>query len=414
MQLPMEPWVSVVARAEDWVQLCEERIKSSLLKFGIGGGNGDDIRRRDDPINILKRLQREAFYEIMKLRERQEKLERTVTFYKTGRGSPFQDSGSSTCVKGIVSINGTFPFLNISGITTGVESRFIFETVTRDRDNLIAELVARQGTPSAQDINFIGSPLTLSKVTYLANINDSLSLVAIPVGAKCQDFDLASQPSLGPLLTSSLDPPLLYRSLGCAAGIGLKFSSNISGIAALSASNKFSYFGQVNFQFLEGAKVSLLGHRQDPRASSQQTQILQMSGLEPISGTQLEAEQCPSGSGSVDASLSPSGSAAMVLESELDESSRLRGWVELLKPNLRSSDKKLQWGCSLSDAPQEEMGWGLSIGGTTGDDQERCVQIEGFLHFCIGKRLTLQPGLVYTADGRTRSSGVVVSSRWTF
>lgn len=97
-------------------------------------------------------------------------------------------------MKGLVSVAGALPFsgsdgqdspslLNMAGIRTGVDSRFIFETVTRQRDTLVAEFVARQD-----------SPLTLSKVTYSAHINDWLSLVSVPLGARCQDFSFGSSP----------------------------------------------------------------------------------------------------------------------------------------------------------------------------------------------------------------------------
>uniref|UniRef100_A0A3Q7G093 Uncharacterized protein n=1 Tax=Solanum lycopersicum TaxID=4081 RepID=A0A3Q7G093_SOLLC len=55
-------------------------------------------REVSNPIEILKRLQREAFSDIMKLRDRQEKLERELAFFKSSKGSPFQET--STHVRG--------------------------------------------------------------------------------------------------------------------------------------------------------------------------------------------------------------------------------------------------------------------------------------------------------------------------
>lgn len=205
----------------------------------------------------------------------------------------------------------------------------------------------------------------------------------------------------------SFDPPLLNRSLGSAAGMRLKWS-NITAAASLSVPRRFGAFGQLDLQLLEGARVSLLGLWQASGYPPQQTQAIQMRPLEPLSGSQAEAERAP---GRPRAGDSASGSAAVVLESELDESSRIRGWVELLKPSLRSSEQSLRWGLSLSDTPEEEVGWGLAVGGRTSGGQ-RWVQLEGFLNFCVGKGLTLQPGLVYTVDGRSQFPALVVSSRW--
>lgn len=52
-------------------------------------------------IDILKRLQREAFSEIMKLRDRQEKVERMIS----SKGGSFQET-SSTHVRGEVDVLG--------------------------------------------------------------------------------------------------------------------------------------------------------------------------------------------------------------------------------------------------------------------------------------------------------------------
>ena len=130
----------------------------------------------------------------MKLRDRQEKLERVLAIHKTVKGSPFSETGTPTNMKGIFSVNSLFPFPNVAGIRTGVESKFIFQTVTREKDTLIAEFQGRQHNPSVDFTeipnvsNFTAIPLSLSKVSYLANINHWLSFVAVPFGSQCHDF----------------------------------------------------------------------------------------------------------------------------------------------------------------------------------------------------------------------------------
>nr|DAD46746.1 TPA_asm: hypothetical protein HUJ06_016683 [Nelumbo nucifera] len=164
----------------------------------------DVIQRRDNsarrnPIEILKRLQREAFSDLMKLRERQDKVERLLSFYKPSRG-PFQEA--STRVKVEVNTVGALllvdntddqscDMLSRAGVRTGVSSRFIFETTVREKDSLLAEFVTCQ---NCQDYvsDVTGSPLSLEKVAYLANVNDWFSTVAIPIGAQCKDVGFAS------------------------------------------------------------------------------------------------------------------------------------------------------------------------------------------------------------------------------
>ncbi|KAJ4828879.1 hypothetical protein Tsubulata_050146, partial [Turnera subulata] len=151
---------------------------------------------RRNPIEILKRLQREAFSDLMKLRERQEKVERLLSFYKTSKGSPFQEV--KTYVKGEVDVLGGVlvmgdvneehnDALEIAGMGSGVSSRVTFETTIRQKDALVAEFVAsHSGRGHNGDLS--GSALTLDKVSYMANINDWFSIIAIPVGSRFRDL----------------------------------------------------------------------------------------------------------------------------------------------------------------------------------------------------------------------------------
>lgn len=139
----------------------------------------------------------------MKLRDRQDKVERMITFYRSSKKNPFQEA--STHVRGEVDVLGAILMmdnvdqqnsdaLSIAGIRTGIDSRFTFETTIRQRDTLIAEFVASQkGKKYLNDV--FESPLSLSKVCYMANVNDWLSMTAIPVGAQCRDVGIASDSS---------------------------------------------------------------------------------------------------------------------------------------------------------------------------------------------------------------------------
>lgn len=152
-------------------------------------------------IEILKRLQRESFSDLMKLRERQDKVEKVLSFYKSGKCGRFQQS--ATHVRGEIDVIGALVLLNRidgqttsavheAGIRTGIHSKFIFETIVRQKDILVAELASNQNEEAPLD--GFGSSLSLSKLAYSANVNDRFSVVAVPLGARYEDMEMGSKP----------------------------------------------------------------------------------------------------------------------------------------------------------------------------------------------------------------------------
>lgn len=135
----------------------------------------------------------------MKLRDRQDKTERMLSSFVSGKGSPFYEA--STHLRGVINVGGALLFqddpqeyivLNSSGIiNTGIDARFTFKTSLRQKDALLAELTSHTNNTAGRN-EFTGSPLVLSKVMYLASISDLLSVIAIPLGATCNDFQFAS------------------------------------------------------------------------------------------------------------------------------------------------------------------------------------------------------------------------------
>jgi len=73
-------------------------------------------------VDIWKRLQRQAFYDIMQLRERQEKVERVLSLFKASKVGPFAEE--STQVKGVI---------NVAGVTQNVEIEGEQNSHWRDR-----------------------------------------------------------------------------------------------------------------------------------------------------------------------------------------------------------------------------------------------------------------------------------------
>lgn len=136
----------------------------------------------------------------MKLRDRQDKFERVLSFYKTSKGSPFQEA--STHVRGEVDLLGALlvmddidekncDALSRAGIRTGIGSKFTFETTISEKDTLAAEFVASKKDKGYRG-DGLGQSLFLEKVSYKANASDWLSVVAIPVGAHCRDVAITT------------------------------------------------------------------------------------------------------------------------------------------------------------------------------------------------------------------------------
>uniref|UniRef100_A0A7N0UK50 Uncharacterized protein n=2 Tax=Kalanchoe fedtschenkoi TaxID=63787 RepID=A0A7N0UK50_KALFE len=393
-----------------------------------------DISRRN-PIEILKRLQREAFSDLMKLRDRQDKVERLISYYnKPSKGSPFQEA--STRVRGEVDILGAMlvmnnidhqvgDVLNEAGVRTGINSRFTFETIVRQKDTVKTELVASQNNLGFLS-DGIGSPLLLSKVSYATQVTDWLSANVIPVGARCRDIGNASditREGKGFSYISSVIPPLMAQHCGGGIGVTAKKSNVtaslaqfVSGIQKLPGSIRMGHclgtFGKILYQFPNGTKVSLSGFLQVPKAS----QHISIGPLTiPLGSPQhLETPYTSielsslSTMQEMEASVSH-GSVALSLESQLDDCSTIGGWIEMQNSNPR----QLQWAVSLSDSPENEMGWGLSVGGAVENhtfwDQ---FQVEAFLKLSIGEtqKFSFQPGLVYMRNGSSHAPAIVLRS----
>lgn len=120
----------------------------------------------------------------MQLRERQEKVEKVLSLFKSTKSGPFAEE--STRVKGVINVAGLLA-RDSSEADSGISSQFVFQTTVRNRDSLFAELIADHKY-MPQDDDHIGSPLVLSKVMYVSNISNSFSVAAVPVGARCDDF----------------------------------------------------------------------------------------------------------------------------------------------------------------------------------------------------------------------------------
>ncbi|XP_020595354.1 uncharacterized protein LOC110035453 isoform X2 [Phalaenopsis equestris] len=266
----MEPVAFVVGRFKEFGRSTERFVDGVLQK----------CRKRAShrPIEILKRLQREAFSDLMKLRERQDKVERILSFNQSGKGGPFQEA--RTHMKGVINVDEALMFtendyergsanLDRAGTRRGIDLRFIFETSIRQRDLLIAEFLATHC--SLLNHSYMNqSPLVLSKLVYFANICDSLSAVFTPFRAQCTEFGTTSFQQVGYESRSSFFyPPLFHQSEGCGLGFIVKRANLAASLAGLVSGpgeeassvriTKPRIFGQVSYKPSEESRLTMSG-----------------------------------------------------------------------------------------------------------------------------------------------------------
>ncbi|XP_072954006.1 uncharacterized protein [Typha angustifolia] len=385
---------------------------------------------QNNPIEILKRLQQEIFTDLMKIRVTQEKIESLLSF-KSGKGFPSQETTAQ--LKVAINVVGALLFveddvvqavgsLDRSGTRTGVNSRFIFETLVRDKDTLVAEFTTGQKS-STHLSGVLGNSLALTTLMYSANVNDWLSVVSSPLGARCTDFIIASNLSQGHNSDglSLSGPPLFSQHHDCAAGFAFR-GSNIAAClaelisgpgmqqAAAGINSSLTTFGQVMYQPVEEVKFTLSGLWKASRSSSwllkHGTLAIPLGSLRQLMSSEVR-QVSPSAMTRRAPESSSVGTIALMLGSEFDQSTKLEGWLQAD----RSVFGSWQWGISLSDIPENELGWGLRTGGITNGNLNQ-FNFEGFLDFNLGNGAKLQPAFVCVMEGGRRIPALILRSSW--
>ena len=140
---------------------------------------------------------------------------------------------------------------------------------------------------------------------------------------------------------SSFGPPLLNEYNGSAIGLMVKKSNLVASLAQFvsgqvgsnSVQRCFSTFGQVVCQLPARTKISLLGLHQGPKLSREH--VIQAAPTIGLGGlvqhlspeTMVEPYNPPLGTNSRE-NVS-TGSIALMLESELDEITKIGGWIQM-------------------------------------------------------------------------------------
>ncbi|KAL6842389.1 hypothetical protein ACP4OV_027816 [Aristida adscensionis] len=398
------------------------------------------------PAEIMKRLQRETFYDVLK--DKHDQIEGILSLYKNGKFQlpelPIQVQIALDAVGGLFLVDGdefkrAKSVLDKAGYRTGLSSRFVFQSKTRGKDTIAAELSTRleAGSHGHHLGEVTGRPVELTRLQYCARINKQLSMILVPFGAQCNNFCHDSR-----MLQSqaSLDgPPLFSEHHNCAAGLRIKRSKFTFSLAELifgsgtrdsehGGANRTTTFGRVSYQPEKGVKLSLSGLWQVTSPSSRFNNIgmlaLPLGSMRqehlsaPAPEAQPEASVNGQHPGASPGSTTPVQSAAAVMvDCELYETIRAEGWFQMERAG--HGHGPVRCGFSVCDTPENELGWGVRMGGTrTAQGRKKhhhhlhAAHMEGFLNFNLGKGARLQPGFVYAMEGKKWTPALFLRSSW--
>ncbi|KAL5224073.1 hypothetical protein ABZP36_010712 [Zizania latifolia] len=451
------------------------RSGEAFIRSAFGGNSGHPAppgqqqqqqhhHHHNHPAEIMKRLQRDKFSDVMKLMDGHEQIERIVSLYTTG-AKGFHLPELPVRVK--VALDAAGALLLVDGDeleqardtlakarnTTGLSSKFVFESRTRaGKDTVAAELATGVGEAAAAAG---GRPLELTRLQYCAHVSNWLSMTLVPFGAQCNNFlhgssliqSLQSRASLG-------GPPSFSERHDCGAGLsvnGSRFSVSMAELIfgspgeqggggvdhGVPIPNRLTTFGQISYEPANDVKLSLSGLWQVCPPSSRFSNLgalaVPLGSLNPrktITPTPPPpppVPELPKLSVSVEGpprpispTLTPMASigetVTVMVDCDMYETMRAEGWVEMGTAGTAGRRRRgraapVRWGVCLSDCPEHELGWGVRMGGTVEGETHR-PHVEGFLSFDLGKGGRVQPGLVIATDGDKRTAALVLRSSW--
>lgn len=213
-------------------------------------------------------------------------------------------------------------------------------------------------------------------------------------------------------------PPLLHQNNGSAIGIKLRkanvFASLAQFVSSQGITNEsarfFSAFAQIVWQLTRNTNLSLLGVHKVPRAPGQSICLgalsfpISVHKHNSISEASVEEDSPRSRQ-----RHKSDGAVSLMLNSEIDDDTNVGAWIEAKTSN----PGHLQWAFTMSDTPEDAIGYGLSVGGMLqGPKSLKQFQVETYLNMKFGGRFNLQPGLVCVKDGVTQFSAFMIRSSW--
>jgi hypothetical protein len=197
----------------------------------LGDKTGDEALAKSSETGALKRLQREAFADLLKVRERLDKLEHHTGLRRSKAASGEDSTGpAKTHLKGEVNAGTAFVLMEDNssrcsraaivqaGLHTGLDIRFTFETPFREKDLLLTQCTAGH---SGSDRSILGGPISITKIIYSAHVTDDLTVMVAPLGAHGSDMtEIVNPLQVGafviPRLAEILAPqPFLQEIFAC-------------------------------------------------------------------------------------------------------------------------------------------------------------------------------------------------------
>ncbi|KAI5064996.1 hypothetical protein GOP47_0019691 [Adiantum capillus-veneris] len=384
---------------------------------------GKPLGPKQSDIDTLKRLQREAFFELIKLREKLEKLEQVAQPHQkqerlgAARSHLKGEVRAGTAFVGLQeeNIKHSRDSLELAGMQTGLDVRFTFETPFRESDVLITQIVSGQSSSMGGE-RALGGPLRLGKLHYVAHINDDVSLSILPFGAQGQDVTeiINVLQDQGPTSFSSQGPALFSHCKGSALGTtvsGSKFAfslaqylsgwgNHVSAMESVTEEDPLCYstLCQLLLQPTEGFILSFCGLNQywptPPLPSSMASHWSEMgpfifprikakepkffskfstTHMDVSTGSELlphwEAPDIESGPATFQ--NKGTGLLSLAISSSVDvgENMSLSGWAQVERGELLQDPDKgnFQWTMSLATTSGTGIDWGASVGGSRHD-----------------------------------------------
>eukprot|EP00250_Pteridium_aquilinum_P004546 c1474_g1_i1 orf=172-3072(-) len=437
----------------------------------VSDATGSPTLDKHADMETLRRLQREVFSELLKLREGLDQM----ASVKRSDGARSLPGAGKTNLKGEVKVGTAFVMLEDSssrhsrgsleqaGMQTGVDVRLTFETPFREKDMLITECVAGQGSTVGEG-RALGGPMSLGKVHYLAHINDAVSISVVPIGAQGMDVTDIVNPMQDQGLTafSSRGPTLFDHCKGSAIGAtwsGSSFAFSAAQYLSGWGNQTFSLgtdtgetgplclstLGQVLLQPTECLIFSLSGlNRFWPSPPLPSSMGLHWSEMGPLVIPKIQSLQTSKSTmSSEDSFLShcnslssrwgmleseyhldaPEGkgtsllSVAAASEMEISEGMSVGAWAQLeMGDVLQDLDKgNFQWALNLAKTSKSGVDWGVSIGGSRPDlwsistsDQEMYPGFVGGVGDSYGPQLHLEAFLKFNCGkGFTLQPGLL-------
>lgn len=217
-------------------------------------------------------------------------------------------------------------------------------------------------------------------------------------------------------------PPSFSEHHNCAAGFRIKGSRFTASFAELlfgsggpdsqsGGANRITTFGQVSCEPAKDVKLSLSGLWQACSSTSRFNNLgilaVPVGSMKPGKNATPTGPEAETGVAVQRSASAPS--VAVMVDCELYETIKAEGWFQVE----RSIHRPVRCGFSLSDTPDNKLGWGVRMGGTAAGEghQLHHQHLEGFLNLSFGKG-SLQPGLVYAMEGDRWTPALFLRSSW--